>query len=591
VTLSSDIKELIRSRTDIASLISESLTLNAKGPNFTGLCPFHDDHNPSLMVYPDRQSFRCWSCNEGGDAFAWVMKRENVGFFDALKMLADRANIELPKSEYQSAEIAKQNDLFDVLKWAETQMHEFFLSSNDAEVARQYVKERGYTAETVDRFRIGYHPADWEWFIRRAAGNIDPAMMAEARLVKQRDKSAGYYDYFVDRIVFPIHDERGRTVAFGGRIIPGRASKDAPKYFNSPESDVFSKSRLLYGLPMAREAIGKEKSVIVVEGYADCVACHQHGVRNVVATLGTSLTDEHSERLKAFAERIVLLYDSDEPGQKAASKACGQLLGKSVDLRVAKLPSGKDPDEFLKLNGADQFREIVANAPEAWEFRLNWEIQHKGSSSVASRSRVLADMVTVLAQDAGLAGTPRESVIVGRLSTRLGVSIDDIREQLGRARRGKSKPPVARQADKFTRDDMLESEVIEIMLTEPQCVEEVRTQIGGDDFMNPEFRRVAMLMFDCCELGIEPTFENVMTQAEDLKLKSQLVTISDRARAKGFGAKLSRHLADDIRELVLRRESAAFRDYRERKAIGGAVDHAEMLRIATEFHQRRVRRT
>lgn len=590
MTLSSDIKELIRSRTDISSLISESLTLTAKGSNFAGLCPFHDDHNPSLMVYPDRQSFRCWSCNEGGDAFAWVMKRENVGFFDALKILADRANIELPKSEYQSAEIAKQKDLFDVLKWAETQMHEFFISSNDAEVARQYVKERGYTAETIDRFRIGYHPADWEWFIRRAAGNIDPAMLAEAKLVKQRDKSAGYYDYFVDRIVFPIHDERGRTVAFGGRIIPGRASKDSPKYFNSPESVVFQKSRILYGLPQARETIGKEKTVIVVEGYADCVACHQHGVRNVVATLGTALTDEQCERLKAFAERIVLLYDSDEPGQAAAARACGQLLGKSVDLRVAKLPSGKDPDEFLKANGADRFREIVANAPEAWEFRLNWEIQHKGASSVASRSRVLADMVTVLAQDAGLAGTPRESVIAGRLSARLGVSIDDIREQLSRARSGKAKPPVAKQAEKFTRDDMLESEVIEIMLTKPQCVEEVRTQIGGDDFMNAELRRVAMLIFDCCELGIDPSFENVMTQTEDLKLKSQLVTISDRARLKSFGAKLSRHLADDIRELVLRRESAAFRDYRERKAISGSVDHAEILRRATEFHTRRVRR-
>ncbi len=651
MALSAEIKELVRSRTDLVGLIAESLTLVPRGPNFAALCPFHDDHNPSMMVYPDRQSFRCWSCNEGGDAFTWVMKRENLGFFEALKILAERAHIELPKSDFKVSDESRQkNDLYEVLKWAELKLHEYFLRSPDAEVARQYVKQqRGYSDETINTFKIGYHPADWEWFLRQAHRQFDAATLAQARLVKERDGSSGYYDYFVDRVLFPIHDERSRTVAFGGRIIPGRAATDAPKYFNSPESVVFQKSRILYGLPQARETIGKEKTVIVVEGYADCVACHQYGVKNVVATLGTALTEIQCTRLKAFAQKIVLVYDSDEPGQNAAARAVGMLIGQSVDLRVMNVPNGKDPDEFLKANGPERFKELVASAPEAWEFRLNWEIKKRGTDALSGREQILTEMLTLIAKVPKLEGTPREALILGRLASRFRISESEVRSQLERFRKtGSVKPNAAapvsnnfykgsnsysaevepsveelhvgedivaefggdeptvtargpRKIDFYRRtlgkDDKLESEIIEMLFARPQLAELLRMEIGPDDFLNRDLKELLLVILDVCELGEEPTFDRVMVQIEDPELKTLAVWVSDQGRMKGIEAKLSEMkngvpslFRVNIDHMKWRREERTHREELAREALrvdGPNADPFALLKKASEFHQKR----
>jgi DNA primase len=211
VELSSDFKELVRSRTEIVSLIGESLTLQpiAGGREFQALCPFHDDNNPSMRVYPDRQSFRCWVCNEGGDVFSWVQKRENVGFFDALRILAERAHLEMPnRSDKQVQQQAKKEEVLAALKWAELQFHEAFKSDPASKDARDYIASRGYSTETIDLFRIGYHPEDWDWIQRRARGQFSMEALLEARLIRNQDDRPGYSDYFVDRVLWPIHDER-----------------------------------------------------------------------------------------------------------------------------------------------------------------------------------------------------------------------------------------------------------------------------------------------------------------------------------------------------------------------------------------------
>jgi len=617
MTLSAGLKELVRTRTDIVGLISDSLTLVPRGPNFAALCPFHDDHNPSMMVYPDRQSFRCWSCNTGGDAYTWVMKRENVGFVDALKILAERAHIELPKfSEKESEDVRAKNDLFEVLKWAELQLHDFFLKSPDAQVAREYVKQRGYNEETIEKFKLGYHPADWEWFLRRAHMQFDAATLAQARLVKERDGSSGYYDYFVDRVMFPIHDERSRTVAFGGRIIPGRAATDAPKYFNSPESAVFQKSRILFGLPQAREAIGKEKTVIVVEGYADCVACHQYGVRNTIATLGTALTEIQCSRLKAFSPKIVLVYDSDEPGQNAAARAVGMLLGQSVDLRVLSVPQGKDPDEFLKTHGPDEFKELVANAPEAWEFRLNWETKRKGVDSLNGREQIMTEMLNLVAKVPKLEGTPREALILGRLASRLRLPEPEVRAQLERARKQGSataqqfrsaavpQAPQAVQQRKIdfylktlSKDDKLDCELIEIIMARPFLAEQMRMQIGPDDILNPDLRLLLQVIFDVCELGEDPTFDRIMVQIEDIELKGLAVWVSEQGRQKGIETKLNEMtngvpvlFQQNIDRIQWRREERNHQAALASEALRVEApdnDPFARLRQASQFHQKR----
>ena len=440
--LSSDFKELVRSRTEIVSLIGESTTLIPErgGAEYKCLCPFHDDTNPSMRVYPDRQSFRCWVCDTGGDVFTWVMKREALSFPETMRFLAERAHIEMPEqSKHQSEKFAKNEELHAVLKWAELQFHECFLKSSEAKDARDYIAGRGYSQETVDEFRLGYHPEDWDWLQRKAKSQFSIDALQQSQLIRKQDDRPGYSDYFVDRVLFPIHDERRRTVAFGGRLIPGHKERGG-KYFNSKESPVFHKSRVLYGLPNARDGIRDTNTVLVVEGYADCVACHQFGVRNVVATLGTALTELHCTRLKAFAQKVVMVYDGDDAGQNAAAKAVGMLIGQSVDLRVLTLPEGADPDDYLKQNGTEAFQNLVEKAPEAWEFRFNYEVKKHGLDSINARETVVTEMLNLLAGASDLQGTAREDIILGRLAPRLQLTEGAIRNQLQRIRSG-NRPP------------------------------------------------------------------------------------------------------------------------------------------------------
>jgi len=231
-----EFKEQVRSHSEIVAVVGESVALQSKGREFVGLCPFHDDHNPSMRVYPDRGTFRCWSCQTGGDVFTFVMEREKVTFPEALEILARRANLEMPK--YVTGRTPDQENtrgkLFEVLQWAENAYHRCLLEAPAAETARQYLSSRGLTDETIRRFRLGYHPDNWEWLVDQAKGKYPAKLLNDAKVCGE--KNGRPYDFFVDRVIFPIHNERGNAISFGGRILPGK--EDKAKYWNGPESTV-----------------------------------------------------------------------------------------------------------------------------------------------------------------------------------------------------------------------------------------------------------------------------------------------------------------------------------------------------------------
>jgi len=617
VDLSSDFKELVRSRTEIVSLIGESTTLIPErgGAEYKCLCPFHDDTNPSMRVYPDRQSFRCWVCDTGGDVFTWVMKREALSFPETMRFLAERAHIEIPEqSKQQSEQFAKKEELHAVLKWAELQFHECFLKSSEAKDARDYIAGRGYSQQTVEEFRLGYHPEDWDWIQRKAKSQFSIEALQQSQLIRKQDDRPGYSDYFVDRVLFPIHDERRRTVAFGGRLIPGHKERGG-KYFNSKESPVFHKSRVLYGLPNARDGIRDTNTVLVVEGYADCVACHQFGVRNVVATLGTALTELHCTRLKAFAQKVVMVYDGDDAGQNAAAKAVGMLIGQSVDLRVLTLPEGADPDDYLKQNGTEAFQNLVDKAPEAWEFRFNYEVTKHGLDSINSRETVVTEMLNLLAGASDLQGSAREDIILGRLAPRLQLTEGAIRNQLQRIRSGsrpqqfQTKPaheeqPAVVQEERIevhrrplSKNDRMECELLEILLTEPELAEQTRQEIGVDDFLNPHLRELLQIVYDVVELGEVPSFERVTLEMERNELKGMTVWLADQAREKGIEHKLrentdggaSNLLSQVLGALKWRREELSHKaDFQKQAMSGEGSDALSMLQKAAAFHRKRV---
>jgi DNA primase len=626
---SSDFKELVRARIDIVELVGESVSLQARhgGQQYVALCPFHDDHTPSLTVSPERQSYKCWVCDEGGDCFSWVMKTDMVGFREALETLSLRAHLELPKQYRQGGSSegnTDKNRLYEILAWAENEFHRCLMSDSAAAPARNYLKERGFTEETVRLFRAGYHPDDWNWLINRARGQYTPQQLFAARLVRERREGSGYYDDFVDRVMFPIRDFNKRVVAFGGRVLPENNNSNAPKYLNSPESIVFAKSRLLYGLDIAREAIQKSKTAVVVEGYTDCMMAQQYGLGNVVGTLGTALTETHVKGLKRFAEKVVLVYDGDVAGQNAAERALPRFLAQQVDLRILTLPSGLDPADYLSEQGADAFRESIENSQEAWDYKLHLCLNRYGVESLDSRDRVLNEMLELLSQVPDLSGQLREGLILGRLSQRLGVAERSVREKLKELRKKSAgRAAVTTQIDSETlqpkpelfkglngkpnKHELLECELLEIIFTTAEWIGMIRQEIDIADFQNPHLQDLLQVCFDLAERGIEPNYERVTAVAEDSDLKRFALQIDEWAKEKKIAEKLNdnpSHLQaalpvfveEVIQRLNWRREEHT---HELSKAQTGAFSESSdelneetraHLQRVSEFHGKRVRK-
>lgn len=615
---SPDFKELVRSRTEIVGLVSESLTLVPSGADYKALCPFHDDHNPSMVVYSDRQTFRCWVCEVGGDVFSWVQKRENVGFREALEILANRAHIEIPKqSQYQVEQTARKNDIFDALKWAEGEFHRFFLNDPSAQDARDYVRSRGFSDDTIEQFRIGYQPREFDWIQRRGAKQFSKDVLLAAGLVSSKE-GGRFTDFFIDRVMFPIHDDQTRTVAFGGRQVPGHP-EFGPKYKNSPEMLTFQKSRMLFGLNHARHELKGAGGAIVVEGYTDCIALHQAGIRNAVAVLGTALTESHVTRLKGFSPRVTLSFDGDEAGQNKSGDAVSKLLAQQVDLRVLTIPDQLDPAEFVERDGSERFLQLIEQAPEAWEFKLQREIQTKGTSTVDARERVLTEMLTLLARVPGLEGTAREDLILGRLATRLRLTESSIRSHLKKTRSQDRSPRMVRvdaaeqeaasqeaseeRIDFYNRplskDDKLESEFLECVLTQPELMEQACQEVGVEDIQNPHLKSLAQLVYDVSELGEIPTFDRVMLETERNELKGLAIWVTEQARQKGIEKKLLDQKSDDglpalfrenLDRLKWRREEMSKRSQLEQLSMTGdssEQDALARLKVASAFHQKR----
>ncbi|WP_437186602.1 DNA primase [Planctomicrobium sp. SH668] len=620
--LSQEFRETVRSQTDLVSLIGESIALQPRhgGRQYVGLCPFHDDHSPSLNVYPDRQTFRCWSCQTGGDCFTYVMEREKVPFPEALELLARRANLPIPQkiAKFTPGEEASRAKLLEILQWAENLFHKALLELPAAEPARRYLAERGFTDETIKKYRLGFHPPSWTWVLEQATTKYSPKLLLDARLVGERD--GRHYDNFVNRVLFPICNERGQPVSFGGRVLPG--STDPAKYWNGPESSVFHKSRLLYAIDKARDAIRTLDQVLVVEGYTDCITCHQHGIQNVVATLGTALTDSHVTALKRFAGRVVLIFDGDRAGQDAARKAVERFLAQDVDLRILTLPDKLDPAEYLTAYNADEFQKLMAQAPEAWEFQYRAARAEHGAETIHGRQRILEEMIGLLAQVPNMTGSLRESLLIANLAQRLMVTEEVVRERLKNVRADGPKrfrteesagqrPEMSREvmrilARRFTRDDRLEYDLLELVLAAPEFFGFAMGTIGDQPLRNPVLSQIMEFCLWEMEENGEITLAGLLSRVEDQQLKSLVVWMDAQAVAKGIAKKVRESDFDDDGCPLLLKTSLANLKWREEEKRqqhlsaqlsqqpdgAGQLDEATeaSLRQAAEFHLKRATR-
>lgn len=394
-------KDLIRNRVSIVDLVSRYTSLRRSGNRFKALCPFHTERTPSFHVDPDRGLWHCYgSCSTGGDIFAFLMKAEGIGFREALERLAEESGVVLARNGRSVEEVQRERDEKSRLLEANAVADRYFRATLQTDrAALQYVAERGIDHAARETFHIGYAPDAWDSLAQHLRQQRIAADDAEtAGLIQPSRRSGDWTDRFRDRLIFPIHDTQERVVAFGGRLIAPR--ENAPKYLNSPETPLFSKSRVLYALPWARKAIAAAEQVVVVEGYMDAVAAHQSGIQNVVATLGTSLTKDHVLTLSRYSRNIVLSFDADDAGVKAALRAAETIrtAGDDFNLRILTLPPGDDPDSILRRGAVSEFRKAISNARSLAEFRIEALRRRYDLNNDQGKGEFLREAVGLVAQ-------------------------------------------------------------------------------------------------------------------------------------------------------------------------------------------------
>jgi DNA primase len=399
----------IKNTVDIVDIVSETVLLKKTGRNFVGLCPFHSEKTPSFTVSPEKQIFYCFGCGSGGNAFSFLMKQEGFSFPEAARRLAKRYGIDIPTTALtadQRRKIKQKESLFHL----NAQALNFFRRALKDKVAGRralsYLKQRGFSLETIDRFQLGYAPEGWDNLLKfLSSKQVSPALAETAGLVIARKGKSGFYDRFRDRIIFPIIDVDTKIVGFGGRVM----DDSEPKYLNSPETPVYHKSRILFGLNNAREKCRTENTVFIVEGYLDLLALHQSGIENSVATLGTALTAEHIRLLTRYTRRMVLVYDSDEAGIRSAQRCIDTFWKEHVDFRredvfreekadthILVLPDGDDPDSYLLKHGPEAFVAAAAEAPGIISFLIDRAIEKHGLST-EGKIRIVSDLQAPLA--------------------------------------------------------------------------------------------------------------------------------------------------------------------------------------------------
>ena len=457
---SGQIFQTVRQAARIEEIIGEHIALRPAGREFVGLCPFHEDRRPSMYVSPQKQIFYCFVCAAGGDVFKFVENYHKMSKGEALRFLAQRYSITLPEFRSVNPQASSQREkIIEANLWA-VEYFQKNLAGAMGDQARTYLVSRCVNAATVTRFQIGAAETQWTALAAAAAKKgISQETLLAVGLVKSRSDGSPY-DVFRNRLIFPIIDTSDRVIAFGGRILPsaapaesstgsGGSDQEGPKYLNSPETALFSKRETLYALNLARQSIIRKQTAVVVEGYMDVVGCHQARVENAVATLGTALTQQHVNLLRRFCNRVVLVFDSDEAGRRAADRAIELLLRYPLDVRIAHVPDGKDPCDFCMTHGGEAFEKILADAKDSLEYA--WQKMYtafQASDSLAGKQRASEALMRLVAPAIFNSSVDpiRRGLLQKNIADLVGISSDEVHARIRSLAVGTSPAPGAPNA-------------------------------------------------------------------------------------------------------------------------------------------------
>ena len=518
---SDDVIEEVRKKNDIVDVVSQYVKLTRKGSSYFGLCPFHNEKTPSFSVTPAKQMYYCFGCGAGGNVFNFIMEYENYTFGEALSHLAQRAGVELPKIEYsrEAKEKAERKALLLEINKKAAQYFYYQLRREGGKAAYQYLTGRGLSEETIKKFGLGYSDkySDDLYKYMKAKGYSDE-LLRESGLFNA-DERRGMYDKFWNRVIFPIMDVNNRVIGFGGRVM----GDGKPKYLNSPETKIFDKSRNLYGLNVARTT--RKNYLILCEGYMDVISMHQAGFTNAVASLGTALTSGHASLLKRYTEEVLLLYDSDEAGIRAALRAIPILREAGVNAKVVSLKPYKDPDEFIKNMGAEAFEESLLNASDSFLFRVHTGEAEADMETPQGQNRFFEECARMLLE---LSDELERNLYIEAIVKdyrRYGISSEDLRKRVNTlamkgTRAEQRVQPKSTGHDTKKREsagDKAQKLMLTWLVTYPGIFEEAEKYLSPSDFVVPLYRQVAEMLFAQRKEGeVNPArLLNVFTDSEE----------------------------------------------------------------------------
>jgi DNA primase len=540
---------------DIVQIIGEHVQLRKSGANYQGLCPFHSEKTPSFMVNPARRWFHCFGCGEGGDIFKFLMLYHRQTFPEVLKNLAARYQVELPQMQLSSADkekLQKKEALFEVNEKAALLYHHLLLENSRAEPARAYLKKRGIPEELAARFRLGFAPESWDFLLRNLSRSFTPTLLSEAGLLIEKEQG-GYFDRFRNRLLFPITDLSGRVVAFSGRLL----RDGQPKYLNSPESPLFSKSHTLFGMAQNRDNIRRSGTCLIVEGNFDMLSLVAHGVDNVVAPLGTALTAAHLRILKGYAGEAVLLFDGDAAGLKAAMRLVPLFLSEQLSARVAILPSGHDPDTFIRSHGREELTKLLTRALPLSDFVFT-SLAERHGLGLEGKGKIISELQPLLL------ATPdrtQQSLFASHFAQKLGIPSEELMDLRERRPQAGLVPKNGRELDL----PLKQKQLLEFLICHPGYLQEFLTAGVEEVLASAAARNIIKLLRMQAEDSPEALLENLEPGPERSFISRILLaapsfsTAETEEVAAGMRDWLIRVSAKSRKEQLIRQMDQAFK--------------------------------
>lgn len=588
----------IRQAVDIVDLISDYMQLKKQGRNYFGLCPFHGENTPSFSVSPDKQIFHCFGCGAGGNVFSFLMELESLSFQEAAIKLAEKAKIEL---EISSSNFSKETSISkDFTKMIEAHelirkfYHHLLVNTKDGQHALEYLLGRGFTMQSIEKFQIGYSLNSWDFVYKfLTKRDFEPALLEKSGLIIKRERDGSYFDRFRDRIMFPIFDHKGNTIAFSGRSL----GADEPKYLNSPETAIFNKSKILYNFHLARPSIRKLQQVILFEGFADCIAADRAGVENGVATMGTSLTSDHVAILRRNTDSVTICYDSDNAGIEAAYRAANLLVEAGSQVRVAMMPDGFDPDDYIKKYGETKFnKEIISSSLTFMSFKLLYFRRGKDLQNEGDR---LAYIEEVLKEISRLDKAVERDHYLRQLASEFSLSLDALKEQQkqlffankrnpheqSRSSQQVSFAPVSKSSPLNKAHYNAERSLIYYMMRDPNIAYKVQDMLSGHSFNIDEHQAIITYLYGYFEDGLEPSPSHFIDFLTDEKLKRVVANIEMMSMKDEIS---EQELSDYIKQVLKYQKMLKIKEKeKELQELERKGDKDSAIRIAMEIIQLR----